>query len=129
MLKFLLPILFFASLGGVLYILYKKVSALADIPLDSIQNKETFFAFLQRIFRSFFSHVNIKKIKIFFLVFTEKILLRFKATSLKIYNMIEMLSKDVKQRSQQEKWEHHWFFHGTDRETDVKKDKESENKQ
>ena len=123
MLKFLLPILFFASLGGILYILYKKVPALAEIPLDSIQNKETFFAFLQRIFRSFFSNVNIKKIKIFFLVFMEKILLRFKATSLKIYNIIEMLSKDVKQRSQQEKWEHHWFFHNSEKEEVEKKEK------
>lgn len=123
MLKFLLPILFFASLGGLSYLLYKKMSTLSDIPLESIQNKETFFDFLQRIFKSVFSQVNIKKIKIFFLVFTEKVLLRFKTASFKVYNTIEILSKAVKQRSQQEKWEHHWFFHGSGKEETENKEK------
>lgn len=123
MLKFLLPILFFASLGGLSYLLYKKMPTLKDIPLESIQNKETFFEFLQRIFKSVFSQVNIRKVKIFFLVFAEKVLSRSKSASFKIHNTIEILSKSVKQRSQQEKWEHHWFFHNSEKEEIESKEK------
>jgi len=109
MLNIILPILFFASLIGIFYILYKKIPILANISLESLQNRESFFAFVKRLVKSLLSHIHPNKIKIYFLVAAEKILARSRATTLKMHKTIELLSKDIKQRSQQEKWEHKWF--------------------
>jgi hypothetical protein len=123
MLNILLPILFFLSLSGIIYMFLRKMPVIAHIPLESIQNRETFFAFLQRKFKSFFSHIHPKKIKIHFLVFLDRVLLRFKTSSLNLYKSIEELSKDVNKKSQQEKWEHNWFSHKEKKDPKVKKEK------
>jgi hypothetical protein len=109
MLNIILPILFFLSLAGIFYIICKKIPVLANISLESLQNREPFTAFLKRLIKSFFSHIHPKKIKIYFLILAEKVLTRFRATTLKMHKTIEILSKDIKQKSQQEKWEHKWF--------------------
>ena len=124
MLNTILPILFFVSLIGILYIIGKKIPVLSDISLESLQNRESFIAFLKRLIKSFFSHIHPKKIKIYFLVLAEKILTRSRATTLKIHKTIEVLSKDIKQKSQQEKWEHKWFSP----KSEVEKDKENNKK-
>ncbi len=111
MLNILLPILFFVSLAGALYIILRKFPVLANIPVESIENRETFFAFLKRVFLSIFSYVHFKKIKIYFLVVLDKILVRFRSSILKVHKTIETLSEDIKQKSHQEKWEHQWFLH------------------
>jgi len=111
MLDLALPVLSFLSLFGALYILYKKISVLNKIDIESMQNRETFFEFLGRSFKLIFSYFSPKKIKIFILVIFEKILSRSRASTLKIHKTIEALSKDIKQKSQQEKWDHQWFSH------------------
>jgi len=127
MLNILLPILSFLSLAGAFYILYKKLPALVNIPLESIQNKETFFSFLRRIIKSLFSFVHPKKIKIYTLVLAEKVLSRFRTTTLKVHETIELMSRDLKHKSQQEKWEHNWFSH-KDKDKDEKGDLPTEEK-
>jgi|GEM_PF-3247577 len=109
MLNIILPVLFFLSFAGIFYIICKKIPVLLKIPPESLQNKESFKDFLKRLIKSFFSYIHPKKLKIFFLVLAEKILSRFRATTLKMHKAIELLSKDIKQKSQQEKWEHKWF--------------------
>ncbi len=111
MLDLALPILSLLSFLGGLYIIYKKIPVLSDIPLESIQNRETFFGFLFRSLKTFFLHFSPKRIKIYSLVIFEKILIRFRASTLKIHKTIEELSKEVKQKSEQEKWRHHWYSH------------------
>jgi len=123
MLNIALPVLFFLSLAGIFYILYKKIPVLADISLESLQNRESFFAFFRRLLRSFLLHIHPKKIKIFFLVVADKILARSRATTLKMHKTIDVLSKDMKQRSQQERWEHKWFSPTSEKEKG-KEDKE-----
>ncbi len=109
MLNILLPLLFFLSLASIFYIIFKRIPILTEIPLESLQNRESFIEFLKRLFKSFLSCIHPKKIKIYFLVLAEKLLIRSKTTTLKIHKAIEVLSKDIKQKSKQERWEHKWF--------------------
>ncbi len=109
MLNIVLPILSVLSFIAGFYIIFKKIPVIKNIPPESVQNRETFFAFLKRILKSAISVFHPKKIKMYTLIVVEKILSRFKLTTLKIHKTIELLSKDIKRKSQQEKWENQWF--------------------
>ncbi len=120
MLNIFLPILFFVSLTGVFYIIFKKIHILANIPIESIESKETFFAFIKRIFKSIFSSIHPRRMKIYILVLVGNILARFRSTTEKLHKTIEVLAKDVKKKSQQEKWTHNWFLHKEKKDDDSK---------
>jgi len=133
MLNIVLPILFFLSLVSFLYFVLKNIPALAQIPLESLPNKESFFGFLWRMIKTFFGIFRPKKIKIYFLTIAEKVLLRFKETVSKTNSTLEELSRSVSETSRKERWEHHWFAHDTKKKKeDVKSEEvktEVENKE
>ena len=124
MLNIVLPIFFFLSLTGIFYILYKKIPVLANISLESLQNRESFLAFIKRLFKNFLLSIHPKKIKIYFLVLAEKILTRSRATTLKMHKTMDVLSQDMKKRSQQEKWKSKWFSPANEKEKEENKGKE-----
>lgn len=111
MLSFLFPILFLSSCAWLVYVIFKKIPQLAEISQESLTNQETFFQFLQRIFKLFFLALNPKKIRIYFLFNLAGFLNELKIWFLRMYHLIEAMSKKVRQESQKMDWEHHWFSH------------------
>ena len=124
MLSFLFPILFLSLCAGLVYVIFKKIPQLAEISQESLANQESFFQFLQRVFRLFFSALSPKKIRIYFLSNLAKFLNELKVWFLKMYHLIELMAKKARQESQKMEWEHHWFS-SKDVEKDTKNDVET----
>lgn len=119
MLSFIFPILFFSSCAGFAYLIAKKIPQLAEISQESLTDQETFFKFLIRVFKMFFSVISPKRIRIYFLSNLAKFLNELRVWFLKLYHLIELMAKKARQESQKMEWEHHWFS-SKDIEKDVK---------
>lgn len=108
-LNFLLPIIFFVSLGGILYLIFSKVPILTRISQESIANQETFLLFLSRLVKTIWESLDPKKVRIYALTQTERVLNRFRVFFLKAYHAIEHLTKKTSQELKKTEWEHSWF--------------------
>src|SRR3989338_7128715 len=109
MLSYLFPIVFFSSGIGLAYLIFKKIPQLVEIPQESLTNQETFIQFSLRISKAFIFALNPKRLKIYLLSSTARALNKIRIWFLRMYHLIEIISKKAKMESQKMEWEHHWF--------------------
>lgn len=102
-------ILFVAAFSGTAYLVLRKAPLLVQIPEGSIANRETFFAFCMRIARTVANALSPRRIKMYVLAHTARMLNVFRELSLKTHRVVETMAHSAKQRSQEMEWEHQWF--------------------
>jgi len=124
MLSFLFPIVFFSSGIGLVYLIFKKIPKLIEIPRESLTNQETFIQFVLRISKAFIFALNPKRLKIYLLSNTATALNKLRIWFLRMYHLIEIMAKKARQESQKMEWEHHWFSS-----KEIEKNKEPEKKE
>ena len=108
-LVFLLPIIFFISLGGVLYLVLSKIPSLSRIPQESIANQETFLLFLSRTASALRESLDAKKLRIYALTQITITLNYIRVFFLRAYHAVEHLTKKASRELQKTEWEHQWF--------------------
>lgn len=105
-LSFVFGILFFASLGGLLFIAWKKAPILAEIPRESLPNQETFLAYIARRAKIILVTLHPKKIKMYVLAQVAKTLHTSRIISFKMHRFVDTMAHTAKKKSQEMEQEH-----------------------
>ncbi|MBI5913497.1 hypothetical protein HY839_03610 [Candidatus Azambacteria bacterium] len=105
-LSLVFAILFFASLGGAIFMAVRKAPVLARIPAESLPNQETFFAWAARIARILFTALHPHQIKMYAVAQTAKTLHMFRVLSFKIHRFVDAMAHTAKKKSQEMEREH-----------------------
>ena len=125
-LSFVFAILFFASLGGLVFIVMKKATILAQIFSESLPNQETFFAWIARIARIMFTALHPQRIKMHTIARTAKTLHMFRVLSFKIHRFVDTMAHTAKKKSQEMEREHRSAVISDAREEEAGEHKESD---
>ena len=105
-LSLVFAILFFASVGALVFIVGKKAPLLARIPSESLPNQETFLAWTARIAKITFTALHPQRIKMYTVAHTAKALHMFRVLSFRMHRFVDMMAHTAKKKSQEMEREH-----------------------
>ncbi|MCR4322619.1 MAG: hypothetical protein NUV61_00835 [Candidatus Azambacteria bacterium] len=115
-------ILSLASFGGAMFIIAKKVPTLIQIPMESLPNQETFFAYIARIVRVLATTLHPKRIKMYALAQVAKVLHTSRLISFKMHRFIDTMAHTAKKKSQEMEQEHRLLSDAKQEEDDKSKE-------
>ncbi|MEK7487737.1 MAG: hypothetical protein AAB598_00225 [Patescibacteria group bacterium] len=98
--------LFFASLGGAVFMAVKKAPVLARIPAEELSSQETFFAWIMRIVRAILTALHPQRIKMYVLAQVAKTLHASRLISFKMHRFVDAMAHTAKKKSQEMEQEH-----------------------
>ena len=105
-LSFVFAALFFASLGGTVFMAVKKAPLLARIPAEELFSQETFFAWVMRITRVILSALHPQRIKMYVLAQVARTLHTSRLISFKMHRFVDTMAHTAKKKSQEMEQEH-----------------------
>ena len=105
-LSLVFAILFFASLGGAVFMAVRKASVLARIPAESLSSQETFFAWVLRIAQETLAALHPQRIKMYVLAQVAKTLHTSRLISFKMHRFVDAMAHTAKKKSQEMQQEH-----------------------